>query len=802
MLTDLRYALRALRRTPGFTAVVVLTLALGIGANSVMFSVINAVLLRPLPYRDPAALVAVYEGDARGGAEARTPVAAGNYRDWRDQNRVFSGTALYRTRPINFTGAGEPERIEVAMTTASLFPVLGVAPALGRAFGPEEDVAGGARTAVISHGLWQRRFGGDPAVVGRAITLGGDAYTIGGVMPPAFKFPAGDVEAWLPVALSDSNWAWRGSHNYEVVARLKPGVTLGQAQAEMRAIAARISAEHPNFQRDWTAGAFALSGELARGARPVLLVLAGAVGFVLLIACANVANLYLARAAGRSKEIAIRTAIGAGTRHLVRQLLVESLAVAALGGTAGLLLAVWGARLVNVVRPAGLPRAEEVAVDGTVLLFTAALSLVTGLLFGLLPALHAARPDLAEVMKQGGKGASAGPRRARTRAALLVAEVAFSLVLLVGAGLMLKSFARLHGVNPGFTTAGLLTARVALPAARYDSVAKKVAFAEALLARLRALPGVRSAAVVSSVPLSGQNAQWGYWVDGRPAPTLADVPVAVVRSATPDYFRTMEIPLRRGRLFDDRLGGVREAVVNETLAREHFRGEDPVGRRVRAGSPEAEPVTIVGVVADTRHRTLDEPVPPQLFLANSHGAAVFGSFAVALRVAGEPGALAAALRREVRAIDPDLPVAELLTMDEVIAAGTSRQRLSSGLLAAFAGLALLLAAVGIYGVIAYASAQRAREFGVRIALGAASGDVLRDVLGGAARLAALGVALGLAASLALTRLLQSQLYEVSATDPAVLGAISLLLLAVALAASYLPARRATRVDPMAALRAE
>ena len=802
MLTDLRYALRALRRTPGFTAVVAITLALGIGANSVMFSVINAVLLRPLPYREPAGLVALYEGDAKSDAEARTPVAAGNYRDWRDQNRVFSGMALYRTRPINFTGAGEPERIEVAMTTASLFPVLGVAPAVGRAFGPEEDVAGGARTAVISHALWQRRFAGDPAVVGRAIALGGDTYTIGGVMPATFKFPASDVEAWLPVALSDSNWAWRGSHNYEVVARLKNGVTLDRARAEMRAIAARIAAEHPNFQRDWTAGAYSLSGELARGARPVLLVLAGAVGFVLLIACANVANLYLARAAGRSKEIAIRTAIGAGTRHVVRQLLVESVVLAALGGAAGLLIAVWGARLVNVVRPAGLPRAEEVSVDGAVLLFTAALALLTGLLFGLLPALHAARPDLAEVMKQGARGASAGPGRARTRSALLVAEVAFSLVLLVGAGLMLKSFARLHEVNPGFTTAGLLTGRVALPTSRYDSVAKKVAFAEALLPRLRALPGVRSAAVVSSVPLSGQNAQWGYWVEGRPAATLADVPVAVVRSATPDYFRTMEIPLRRGRLFDDRLGGVREALVNETLARTHFAGRDPIGEVVRPGSPEADPVTIVGVVADSRHRALDEAVPPQLFMANSHGAAPFGSFAVVLRAGGDPARLAAALRREVRAIDADLPVAELLTMDEVIAAGTSRQRLSSGLLAAFAGLALVLASVGIYGVISYASAQRAREFGVRIALGAASGDVLRDVLGGALRLTTLGVALGVAASLALTRLLQSQLYEVSATDPAVLAATALALTGVALLASYLPARRATTVDPMTALRSE
>ena len=802
MRNDLRYALRALRRTPGFTAVVVLTLALGIGANSVMFSVINAVLLRPLPYQDPAGLVAVFEGREGSGAEGRTPAAAGNYRDWLERNRVFSGMALYRTRGFNLTGAGEPERIEVAMATASLFPVLGVAPAVGRAYGAEEDRAGGGRTAVISHQLWQRRFGGDPAVVGRAITVGGHTYTVGGVMPASFKFPARDVEAWLPLALNEESWAWRGSHNYEVVARLKPGVTIERANAEMRAVAARVAAENPDVQREWTASVYSLSGELAGGARPVLLVLAGAVGFVLLIACANVANLYLARAAGRSKEIAIRTAIGAGARHVVRQLLVESLVLAALGGAAGLLLAVWGARLVNVVRPDGLPRAEEVAVDGKVLLFTAGLSLLTGLLFGLLPALQAARADLAEVMKQGAKGTSAGPGRARTRDALLVAEVAFSLVLLVGAGLMLKSFARLSDVNPGFTADRLLTGRVALPPTKYDSVAKKVAFADALLQRVRALPGVRSAAVVSSVPLSGQNAQWGYWVEGRPPATPSDVPVAVARSATADYFRTMEIALRRGRLFDDRAGGVREAVVNEALVRAHFPGEDPVGRVVHPGSPEADPVTIVGVVADSKHGALDEAAPPQMFLANSHGAAGYGAFSVVLRVAGDPASLAGALRREVRALDPDLPVADLLTMDEVIAAGTSRQRLSSGLLAGFAGLALVLAAVGIYGVIAYASAQRAREFGVRIALGAADGDVLRDVLGGALRRTTLGVVLGVGASLALTRVLQSQLYEVSATDPAVLAGISALLTLVAVVASYIPARRATRVDPITALRAE
>jgi predicted permease len=801
MLSDLRYALRALRRTPGFTAVVVLTLALGIGANSVMFSVIDAVLLRPLPYRDPASLVSVYEARS-GSSDARAPVASGNYRDWRDRNRVFDAAALYRPRSMNFTGTGEPERLDVTLASANLFTVLGVAPEIGRPFTAAEDGAGDALTALISHRLWETRFGSDPGAVGRAVTLGGRSYTVGGVMPASFKFPNAGVDAWLPLALGEDAWSDRGAHNYNVVARLKPGVTLERARAEMRAIAARVAAENPDIQREWTASVYSLSGELAGGARPVLLVLAGAVGFVLLIACANVANLYLARAASRSREIAIRTAIGAGARHVVRQLLVESVLLASLGGAAGLLVAAWGARAVNVLRPAGLPRAEEVAVDGRVLLFTAGLSLLTGVLFGLVPALQAARPDLAEVMKQGAKGTSGGPGRARTRSALLVAEVAFSLVLLVGAGLMLKSFARLHDVNPGFATERLLTARVTLPPTKYDSTAKKAAFADALLPRLRALPGVRGAAVVSSVPLTGQNAQYGYWIDGRPPATASDVPVAVVRSATADYFRAMQIPLRRGRFYEDRPGGPREAVVSEALARAHFPGEDPIGKRVHPARPDAEPVEIVGVVADTKHLALDESAPPQMFLANSHGAETFGAFSVVVRAAGDPMALAGALRREVRAIDRDLPLADLRTMDEVIDRGTARQRLSSGLLAGFAGLALLLASVGIYGVIAYASAQRAREFGVRIALGANDRHVLRDVLGGALRLTTLGVALGLAASLALTRVLQSQLYEVSPTDPAVLAGISLLLTAVALVASYLPARRATAVDPITALRAE
>jgi putative ABC transport system permease protein len=733
MLSDLRYAFRSLRKSPGFTAVVVLTLALGIGANSTIFSVINAVLLRPLPYHEPAGLVRIYETDVEQGND-RFYVALANYRDWKSRSRVFSGLAIYRERNQVLTGGGEPERIRSAMATADLFPVLGVAPAMGRAYTADEDRPGGAATVVLSDRLWRRRFAADPRVLGRTLMLSGRAYTVTGVMPPSFRFPSTDVDVWMPAAISEAEWAHRGAHNHDVVARLRPEVTVEQASAEMQSIGRQISVEHPSFQRDFGVAVYPLADEVAGGSRSVLLVLFGAVGFVLLIACANVANLYLARAAGRRKEMAIRSAIGAGTRHLVRQLLAESALLAGAGAVAGLVLAGWAAGAIATMQPEGLPRADEVTVDGAVLAFTAALALLTALLFGLAPALAATRTDAGEVLKDGTRGSSGGPGSARVRSALLVAEVAVSLVLLAGAGVMLKSFARLQSVDTGFVADHLLTARITLPPASYDSL-EKVGFYDALLPRLRALPGVQGAAVVSAVPLSGQNASWGYLVEGRALATPADMPVAVMRVVGGDYFRTIGIPLVRGRVIEPRDDATapRVAVVSEALAAQHFPGEDPIGKRVRpGGDPEGTLFEIVGVVGDSKHLALDERPRPQMYTS----------------------------------------------------------------------LALLLAAIGIYGVIAYSTAQRAREFGVRIALGARRADVLRAVLGDAVRLVVTGIVIGLGASLALTRVLESQLYEVSATDPSVLVGISLLLGATAIAASYLPARRATRVDPVVALRAE
>ena len=800
LLRDLRYALRTLRKTPGFTFFAVLTLALGIGATSTIFSVVNTVLLSPLPYRDAGRIVAVYEFSARDGVDG-FPVSPANFLDWRRDAQSFASIAASRGQSMNFTGRGTvPERIFGARVTASYFEVLGLQPRLGRAFTAEEDAPNGPRAVVLSDALWRRRFSADPTVVGQTVTLNNEPYTVVGVAPASLRLPSAETEFWLPFGFGPQDAENRGAHSLGVVARLKPGVTVEQAGTEMKAIAARIEQAFPEVQGGFTTLVRPLSEDIVGDARTPLLVLAGAVGFVLLICCANVANLMLARAAGRQKEIAIRSAIGAGRRDIVRQLLAESVVLAVVGGLAGLLLATWGIDLLVALGPRELPRLGELTVDGRVVGFALAASLLTGIVFGVAPALQASRADLNDTLKDGTKGSSAGPGRARARQALLVAEVAISLTLLVGAGLMIKSMARLRDVDPGFDAANLVVGSVSLPDAKYDTPVKRVAFYQQVLERLQNTPGVERAAFVANLPLSGALAMSGYWIEGKtPRNDNTQVPVASVYSVVGDYWGAMGIPLKRGRLLTDadREGAQRVAVVNEALVREHFGGEDPIGKRFLFDPNGEEFFEIVGVVGDVVHRGLGEAKPPQLYTPYAQTA--FGGLTAVVR-GRNAGQLAGALRREVRAVDADQPVARLRTMEEVIAEGIARPRFITILLGAFAGVALTLAVVGIYGVVAYSVAQRTQEFGIRMALGADAGRVLREVVGQAAKVTAIGVAIGVVAALFLSRALTTLLFQVGATDPATYAAIAAVLLGATVVASWIPARRATRVTPLSALR--
>ena len=800
LLRDLRYALRTLRKTPGFTFFAVLTLALGIGATSTIFSVVNTVLLSPLPYRDAERIVAVYEFSARDGVDG-FPVSPANFLDWRRDAQSFASIAASRGQSMNFTGRGTvPERIFGARVTASYFEVLGLQPRLGRAFTAEEDAPNGPRAVVLSDALWRRRFSADPKVIGQTITLNNEPYTVVGIAPSTLRLPSAETEFWLPFGFGPQDAENRGAHSLGVVARLKPGVTVEQAGTEMKAIAARIEQAFPEVQGGFTTLVRPLSEDIVGDARTPLLVLAGAVGFVLLICCANVANLMLARAAGRQKEIAIRSAIGAGRRDIVRQLLAESVVLAVVGGLAGLLLATWGIDLLVALGPRELPRLGELTVDGRVVGFALAASLLTGIVFGVAPALQASRADLNDTLKDGTKGSSAGPGRARARQALLVAEVAISLTLLVGAGLMIKSMARLRDVDPGFDAANLVVGSVSLPDAKYDTPVKRVAFYQQVLERLQNTPGVERAAFVANLPLSGALAMSGYWIEGKtPRNDNTQVPVASVYSVVGDYWGAMGIPLKRGRLLTqaDREGAQRVAVVNEALVREHFGGEDPIGKRFLFDPNGEEYFEIVGVVGDVVHRGLGEAKPPQLYTPYAQTA--FGGLTAVVR-GRNAGQLAGALRREVRAVDADQPVARLRTMEEVIAEGIARPRFITILLGAFAGVALTLAVVGIYGVVAYSVAQRTQEFGIRMALGADAGRVLREVVGQAAKVTAIGVAIGVGAALFLSRALTTLLFQVGATDPTTYAAIAAVLLGATVVASWIPARRATRVTPLSALR--
>ena len=804
LLHDLRYAARLQRKNPGFTIVAIIALALGIGANTAIFSVVNTVLLRPLPYKDPERLVMVWEDASRHGYPRDTP-AAGNYVDWRDQNQVFEGMAAIADTSFNLTGSGEPERLEGRRVSVNLFPLLGVEPQIGRVFTAAEDQPGAQRVVLLSYGLWQRRFGGDPNIAGQSLTLNGESYVVVGVMPARFQFPSSDDQAWVPIAFTQQEMANRGRHYLEVLARLKPGVSLDQAQSEMSTIAARLQQQYPQFNAELGAVVQPLQEHLVGDIKPALLILLGAVGLVLLIACANVANLLLARAAVRQKEIAVRVALGARRWRLIRQFLTESVLLSTVGGLVGLAIAYGGLILLKAFIPENISQAREISLDLKVLGFTFLVSVATGLIFGLAPALQAVRFNQIETLKEGGRDAATGGGGKRLRGLLVTAEVAISLVLLIGAGLLINSFLRLRNVDPGFRADNLLTMRIVLPKPRYEQFERRSAFYTDLVQRVQSLAGVRSAAVTTNLPLYRQGNSISISIEGQPAPPPGQERIVVTRIISPGYFETMSIPLLRGRQVteQDTETTPNVVVISETMARRYWPGEDAVGKRIAAGrvtSPE-DWIQVVGVVKDVRQFELNAEPKPQMYLSYRQ-AGFFEPRDLVVKTDVDPSSLAATVRKSVWEIDKDQPVSNIQTMEEILADSIARQRFSMLLLAIFAGVALVLAGVGIYGVMSYSVAQRTHEIGIRMALGAQTGAVLKLAVGYGMKLVIAGIVIGLIAAFALTRVMATLLFGVTATDPTTFTLISLLLVAVAALASYVPARRATRVNPIIALRYE
>jgi putative ABC transport system permease protein len=804
---DLRHGTRSLLKHPTFTIVAVMTLALGIGANTAIFSVVHAVLLQSLPYRDADRLVTVWERNKTRG-NAQNVINLGNFFDWKDRNRVFEDMATFFDLTSNLTSSGEPEEIPAQIATPNLFNILGVNPIMGRSFTEDDGKPGAARVVALSFGLWQRRFGGDPQIIGRKLILNGAETTVVAVMPANFNWHVKPgsmtrkiAEMWAPWQI-DQSMTRRGGRFASAVARLKPGVTPEQAQAEMTVIGSQLERQYNDFNANWGVNVAPLRTQFAGEIRLALLVLLGAVGMVLLIACANVANLLMARAAARQREVAVRAALGAGRWRIVRQLLTESLLLAGLGGLAGLALAYWGTDLLVSLAPPDLLNLPQVKINAVVLGFTLGLSLLTGVIFGLAPAFEATRLNLSESLKEGGKSAG-GMRAQRLRNSLVILEVALALVLLVGAGLLIRSFARLQGVDPGFNAHNLLTMKVSLPGRKYDTDQKRINFFRQAIAQMQSLPGVESVGAVSFLPFAAPHAGTLVEIEGRPAPPPGQGLSTGVMVSDMNYFRTMQIPLKRGRLFTDQESTEMRhvVVVNEAFARENFPGEDPLGKRVTIHMKnDNQPCEIVGVVGDSKHMNLDAEVKPMSYWP--HPELTYSGMTLVLRTRGESTAVANAARNVIRALDPEQPVADVRAMESLIGTSVARARFNTLLLTIFAVVALLMAGVGIYGVMAYSVAQRTREIGVRMALGARATDAVWLVVRRGMFLALAGVAIGVAVSFALTRLMKTLLFDVSATDPLTFVGIPLLLALVALLACLIPARRASKVDPMIALRYE
>jgi putative ABC transport system permease protein len=796
---DARYGLRMLLKKPGFTLTAVITLALGIGATSTIFSFVNGILLRPLPYRDSERLVLLYETAPKRGIVSMG-ISPLNFLDWREQNRVFTGVAAYHNDGYSFSGGGEPEQLSGANISYNTFEILGVAPILGRMFTAEEDRPGNDLVVILGHGLWKRRFGSKPEIIGRKITLNNRQRTVIGVMPPDFKFPE-VADLWVPLAIDTSHWT-RFSHGWDAIARLKPGVTLEQAQSDITTVARRIEEQNPVTNEGMGVILIPLREDLAIDYRKALLILMGVVGLVLLIACVNVANLLLARASSRGKEVAIRTALGASRWRVFRQLLTESVLLGLMGGALGCGLAVWGLDLLLAAIPIDLPFWMRFDLDGRVLGFTAGVTLLTGLVFGAAPALQTSKVDLNESLKEGGRNAS-GAGRHRMLRSLVVAEVALSLILLIGAGLMIRSFMRLQGANPGLNPENLLTLRVDLPEAKYDTPEKPQAFFKELLERVSALPGIQAAGATWRLPLAGGGRRTSLTVEGFSVLPASQAPGVNYCVITPNYFHAMGIPILIGRDFSDvdARDSMEVTIIDERLAREYWPNDNPLGKRVRFGPPEENRPwnTIVGVVGAVKHESLNLTERKTVYLPHAQDS--MGDMTLAVRAAN-PENLVSAIRGRVKAMDPDLPIINVRTMTEVISRSVWQPRLYAILFGVFAAVALALASIGIYGVMAYSVSERTREIGIRVALGAQRRDVLKLVVARGMTPTLIGAGIGLGAALALTRLMQTLLFEVSATDPLTFVTLAVLLSVVALVACYLPARRATKVDPMIALRCE
>ncbi|MFN2455432.1 MAG: ABC transporter permease [Pyrinomonadaceae bacterium] len=816
LLQDVRYGARMLLKHPGFTAIAVTALALGIGANSAIFSVVNAVLLRPLPYQNPEGLVMVWGNFQRLGM-TKLGVSAPEFFDYKNQSDVFADMAAFQTATFNLTGGDEPQRIGAARVSSGLFPLLGVSPLVGRTLLAEEDQRGRERVVVLSHHLWQTRFNSDPGLIGKGIVLDGDGYTVVGVMPREFQFPFGKTEdaeraeAWVPAAFSAEELQDRGRYFFRMIARLKPGVTLEQARAEMSAIGRRLEEQYPRTYRGpkgedggWQVTVTTLRDEIVGGARLLLFVLLGVVGFVLLISCANVSNLLLARASARRREVAIRMALGATRGRLFRQFLTESIMLALLGGSVGLLLAMWGMDMLVAASPREIPRLGEAGLDARVLGFTFVVALLTGVLFGLAPALRVSRGDLNESLKESVKGGTTGFRRQRSRSLLVVSEIALTLVLLIGAGLMIKSFARLLNVDPGFDAANVLTMQVSLPSARYAEPSEKARFYEQLLARVKALPGIEAASVTTALPLTGETFGGPFSIEGRPLDMTGKPPHAHIRTTAPGYFHVMSIPFIAGRDFSDAdtNESIPVVVINETFARGFFAGGDPIGKRIKIGAP-ASPrpwMQIAGIIRDVKSDGLDAEPLPEMYVPYAQN--ISPAMTLVARTANDPAGSVAAVRRAVQETDKEQPVYNVGTMKQLLARSIAQRRFNMIMLGVFALIALLLAASGIFGLIAYTVAQRTHEIGIRMALGARSVDVLKLIVREAMLLALAGVAVGLLGAFMATRVLAGLLYGVSATDPVTFACVACVLFFVALLASYIPARKATRIDPNVALRHE
>jgi putative ABC transport system permease protein len=807
-LQDVRYGLRGLRKRPGFTAIALITLALGIGANAAIFSVVNAVLLRPLQFRDPERLVILWEDASYVGFPRNTPAPA-NYVDWKTQTQSFEDMAATHESSLNLTGDGEPERVATRRVTYNFFSVLGVQPFIGRGFLSEEDRRQANKVVVLSYPLWQSRYGGDRNILNRTILLNGEAHTVVGVMPAGFQWIESEERLFVPLALNAQELASRGSHYLTVIARLKPGVSMVQAQSEMNAVMARIAKDHPEETSRGELGAVVmpLHEQLTGDARRPLMVLLVAVALVLLIACANIAGLLLARAAGRRREIAVRTALGASRMRIVSQLLTESLLLSIFGGICGLLLAIWSFGFFENLIPEGLKQSTNLKLDGKVLLFALATSIVTGIVFGLIPALQAAGVDLNESLKQSG-GRSGSGSGMKLRSGMIVFEVSLSLVLLVGAVLLIQTLFQLFNQYSVLAPDKVLTMRTPLPLSKYDEPGKRNAFYQNVLQRVEAVPGVVSAGYVTAIPLTWKGGTTGVFPEGTSERVPGVSYDAVHRQVSANYLQTMSIPLRQGRYFtaQDNDGGMPVAIVNETMAREYWPNGDAVGRRFTLGDPaDDDPwFTVVGVVGDVRQMGIDVAVKSEMYLP--YGQVTPWDFYaprdLVLRTNGDPSSLVGAVRQAIRAVDPDQPVSNVATMEEVLGREASQRRVGMILLTAFAVLALLLASLGIYGVLAYFVAQHRNEIGVRLALGATPSNILWLVLQKGMKLTLLGVAIGLAASFALTRLISSLLFGVKAVDPLTFAAVPLLLAFVALLACWIPARRAAKVDPVVALRYE